>query len=1055
MTDIASLTTHADPQLSSVAALPPLTHRFPNGIASLDGTADEEESSIIKCICGFNDDDGSTVLCEKCNTWQHISCYYESEKVPDVHECRDCNHRPLDERGASERQRLLRAHQHAVERKAKRPPTKSHKKKVKDSTGTVQVNGWSPSDRYESHDRASASPRDQPPPAKRPKTSHRTSTSIASLNQSPALAANPRLRGGDAILNRQSPAKSPPAPALTNGTAEDYFSLEFMQLCRQGEVPVPEGNLHTTIGLTNTLTAWLTDSAALSEATGGKQKHDVFSAADRPIEQLEAMAPAIARRTDEDLSITAHGMHPVIHYLVTCSDVLPSSFIGELRGSIGFKEEYIQDPVNRWSTLRHPEPFVFFLPHLPIYIDTRREGTLLRYLRRSCDPNLQIKTIIGDNGSYHFCLISTREIAEGDELTVGWNIDGDVNNIIANLSKNGNLKRDGFRGQDEEYISRWVAGVLANYGGCACSRPDGVCVMSRFDRRNGHHQHEAVSSLKPPKSRRKKATHVSPLSTGRATNSRASSETNKYEHDDENADSRSASGSIRSKPGSRDITPLADGTELSTGNGAEVSERDRRKIQQLERLFEKQQEEIGGRKKKRNSAGSTLNTPGVSTSVRQASTSLRTVHHADDVQKQLGFPDNNHGSAIPGPGPGPNGIRSQHVNGAYTSAASPKQRATSGSSSRSSTVVKPTYTSSSTQTEPSSSPLILYTPPVAGIRKRQCSFAQRLLRRAQTDYLKRQQRTSCQADNENQQSLQSPLASSPLVMSAELGPAVVEDVVVADQSAIDPTPNIASDYESRAVGTTSPEPVEPLVAPTATMMPPPRPTADAQSSEPTQDGSQAQEEEMEEILNASHNHNDDHAIATEDEPESELLQQTSHPPIHPHLPPRPSADLGTETATLPSTERSGLHVQMPPVPNFTTQRSTTPSLVDTPGPLTGSSFAQSPAANAAPQTSFFPPSVAAAVAPSPMKKKMSLSDYTRKKAKATGTPGTSSTSAPNDTSLLQYGTNEVSESSADISVPTLQSSTSSVLEEVDMPLAPLSHASSDTPVPKTEPTAMS
>ncbi|KAF2131117.1 hypothetical protein P153DRAFT_384331 [Dothidotthia symphoricarpi CBS 119687] len=63
----------------------------------------------IKCICGFLDDDGNTVLCENCDTWQHIICYYESaQHVPDIHDCTDCQPRPIDRELAAEKQRLQR-----------------------------------------------------------------------------------------------------------------------------------------------------------------------------------------------------------------------------------------------------------------------------------------------------------------------------------------------------------------------------------------------------------------------------------------------------------------------------------------------------------------------------------------------------------------------------------------------------------------------------------------------------------------------------------------------------------------------------------------------------------------------------------------------------------------------------------------------------------------------------------------------------------------------------------------------------------------------------------
>lgn len=71
---------------------------------------DEWENYIIKCVCGFEDDDGDTVFCDRCETWQHVRCYYldEHDKVLDIssliHFCIDCEPRPLNARGATGRQ---------------------------------------------------------------------------------------------------------------------------------------------------------------------------------------------------------------------------------------------------------------------------------------------------------------------------------------------------------------------------------------------------------------------------------------------------------------------------------------------------------------------------------------------------------------------------------------------------------------------------------------------------------------------------------------------------------------------------------------------------------------------------------------------------------------------------------------------------------------------------------------------------------------------------------------------------------------------------------------
>lgn len=399
------------------------------------------------------------------------------------------------------------------------------------------------------------------------------------------------------MLNGHSPIKS---PTNLEGSLEE-FSSEFMHLYQQSEPPSPDSNSYTSIGVANDISTWLTDSEALAEASGGKKPQDLFSRIDKPIHELGA--PNIAKQTDVDSGITAHGLHPQWQF-ITAEEIVPDGgYIGELKGLVGRKEDYFLDPANRWDLLRHPEPFVFFPPHLPIYIDVRREGNILRYARRSCIPNMQMKIFIESSNEFHFCFLATRQIEQGEELTVGWDLDSEVFKQLAKVVTTG--AKDGFK-----KIQPWASCVLANFGGCACDTSMGhECLLERA-RRN--------TFAEPPKSksRKTKKSQISPLSTGHATNSRAGSETLNHDGgDDDHMDARSTSGSHKSS--SRDHTPA---THFSMDADLKMSEREKRKIQQQEKLFKQMDFDADHKSKKgkRNSAGSSLNTPSLSSSVSRS-----------------------------------------------------------------------------------------------------------------------------------------------------------------------------------------------------------------------------------------------------------------------------------------------------------------------------------------------------------------------------------------------------------------------------------------------------
>ena len=559
--------------------------------------ADEPEDYTIKCICGFEEDDGNTVYCDTCDTWQHTECYYIDEHgaVPtndDLkkydHFCADCQPRPLDKKGAIERQRDRRKELDPGDRKVKKPASKSHKKKVRmpEASGPL-TNGWAHSSESDFYDRTSRSPRDPHPPAKRSKTSHRFSHSmnVSVLPSNPT--SHPHKRSSSTIY---SPSKAY-GKYSAHEIAKETYSLEFLHLYDHdpGDVSM-QTNLLSDIDITRDLGNWSNDVDELEKATNGLSPPDVFNRCEQPVASMTL--PQLNKEYKENGATLIHGQHPKWKYLTIDSFTPKDSVVAELKGKIGHMQRYIQDPANRWDYLRHPAPFVFFHPKLPIYIDTRSEGTTCRYLRRSCDPNLSMKTFLENGSEYHFCFVAKQDLDAGSELTIGWVLDEHIRNYFSSRSHE-DIKIEG--DLDEEYVADWVGKVLAEFGGCACNSPD-RCALAKYDRR-------IAASTKVKNGHMGK---YSPPDISCATNSRAGSE----------QDDRRSS---ESKSQSRDLTPTNHATsDTGFGVGIEISDREKRKIAALEKNFEQlenDKHQPAQKKKKRNSGGSTVNTPSVGTSV--------------------------------------------------------------------------------------------------------------------------------------------------------------------------------------------------------------------------------------------------------------------------------------------------------------------------------------------------------------------------------------------------------------------------------------------------------
>lgn len=871
---------------------------------------EEEDDGQINCICGFNEDDGNTVACDTCNKWQHIICYYPQygDSLPDElqHWCVECRpERPVNAQAAHVRQREARAERYALQNGNKRQTSKSHKKKTKDAPGAAATNGW-PLDKSR-HDRNSASPRDQQPPAKRPKTSHRTSNSTTNPLQVPK---DRKRNNGSSTNHRRSVSRSPDA-------LFPMYSADFIRIYREDDYNVPHTNV-PDIQLYSSMQKWLTNPDECFEVTGGVEPHNVFQRWDGDISIIDGVPSFEIRERRDPTYKTLDGQPAMWRYATVSEPLATHACIGELRGHLTWKGDYIEDPATRWSTLRHPEPFVFLHSQLPICIDARNEGTPVRYIRRSCSPNAELKIIITGPADYHFCFIATRDIEAGEEIAIAWDVNSGLSGLNARHS--GNISQ-----KDMSGISSWVSTILANCGPCACSRGES-CLMSRFDRRDPtvDPETEPAKIPKQPGRKKKAGSQISPVNT-HAVNSRSGSEARRVDVDDEPTDSRSTSGSADRGSASRDITP---NTHYSTSGTTEMSERERRKLARVEELFSKQDEQATSKqsKKKRSSGGSALNTPSTTTPKQPSLPSTSSSRYADaGTSRQSGLP----------PAKSSSGKRPKPAT---------KTSASGKPSTKRSRTPKPAYVHSGVQCDMSDEEASQAQEP-SRVRRPFISLHQRLLERcARNNAISKEVRLNIRAKT----------AEAETKMDVDVKPS--ERVKSAS-----PAPNPDD--------TKKPEVEDPPSLPT---------NEDLEMKDSGEDGVESSKQEDE-------GPKDDETPAKE--PPALSSPQTSHLPSDPPAPDQPSeapdSDQGPppdQAPAIPTTDAAkapDMSLSMPPPPaNPFAAGQQPPSSSGT-----NSALVQSPAA-AGPAGPIFSPSVTAAVAPNPTRKKLSLSDYTkRSKAK--------------------------------------------------------------------------
>ncbi|TGZ82599.1 hypothetical protein EX30DRAFT_192247 [Ascodesmis nigricans] len=530
-----------------------------------------DSSGEIRCICDYADDDGYTICCDECETWQHYVCMgLPPGNAPSKYKCPRCSPRPVDAKKAREIQRIRR--QEDDERtktttvtttttttKRKRTTGVSHKKK--DSHAGVSVSsGKSGSNAEKNGHGKTTSPRESQPTTSRKR--------------------NARGNG-----HHSSAAGSPgyfPDRNDDDDADADKYKFEFTDISNQSD-------RYSSDEVKN----YLLEAADPSNTAYNKfVKH---------LTRSEFSTPKASVRSIPDHS-KAFSVYPPFGFVLDapCAKGKP---VALFKGEVGMQDAYMNHPPNQYAVLHHPKTYVIFHPDLHICIDARNWGTEARFARRSCRPNCSIAALVLEDAAepkVAFALYANEALKAGTEVTIGW--DWDSTPLSKQLAHH-DFDFSKISAEELFQVATWVNNLLENTT-CACNGGD-ECLLARIKKQSG------IPSPKPPTTggRGKRKVPTPPISK----------EPTPSIHDEMDIDSRADSVPKR-KSRSRDLTPHDTAVEPMP-----MTNREERKFKDMLSRIEKQTLEDnqaqGTKRRKRTRTVSGVSVNGAGLKVEKSRTS--------------------------------------------------------------------------------------------------------------------------------------------------------------------------------------------------------------------------------------------------------------------------------------------------------------------------------------------------------------------------------------------------------------------------------------------------
>ncbi|CEP63637.1 uncharacterized protein LALA0_S08e07184g [Lachancea lanzarotensis] len=184
-------------------------------------------------------------------------------------------------------------------------------------------------------------------------------------------------------------------------------------------------------------------------------------------------------RSYEENARTFSGL-PKLGVYIACN-CSTGSFIEEVLGDVDFSSHYYRDPRNDYRVYGTTKSKVFMHPNWPVCIDSRLSGNLTRFLRRSCQPNVELVSVRmkSEKPDVRFVLRALRDLTDGEELHIGWQ--WDLRHPIWHLIKGTSKNVDSLDDQNKFTLVHSIDTILGTTD-CGCGKNNRDCYLLKVKR---------------------------------------------------------------------------------------------------------------------------------------------------------------------------------------------------------------------------------------------------------------------------------------------------------------------------------------------------------------------------------------------------------------------------------------------------------------------------------------------------------------------------------------------------------------------------------------------